>query len=200
MSVGDLFDSAELLYSRRTPSPHGREHWEISCAGDLLATVVETRLTLLDHAGRLLNNLFPAQRRHRLEVRDPGGRTLFGMVRQPPRLGLEHADVRTGDGAPIGTVRLVRTGEDDGLGLYDTRDVRVGEARPDRRTTAATGHRTFALVGADGRPIGRFSSTTTRGGTGPAGYRLTITAEPPAPPEPLRTLVYATPIARFFMR
>jgi hypothetical protein len=39
-------------------------------------------------------------------------------------------------------------------------------------------------------------STSARGAGGSAGYRLTI-ATPPD--EPLRTLVYATPIARFFM-
>lgn len=199
MSVRDLFDAADLLYARRTPRSRGRERWEISYDGDVLATVVETRLTVLDHAGRLLTNLFPAQQRHRLEVRALDEEILFGVVRQPPRLGLEYADVRTGDGSPVGTVRLVRTGKDDGLGLglYDTRDTRVGEARPDGDGTAASGHRTFALIGADGTRIGRFASTTTCDGAGPVGYHLTVTG---APPEPLRTLVYATPIARFFMR
>ena len=52
-----------------------------------------------------------------------------------------------------------------------------------------------AVIG--GALIGELASTKTRGGSGPTGYRMTITE---TLSEPFRSLVYAAPVVRYFVR
>lgn len=200
-----LFGSNDLVYAR-CPSGvgdlvgGGRERWEVSgLDGTIVATVEETDLTALRRAGRFLNNLFPDQQRRRLEMRDSSsGRTQFEVLTQPPKLGLEYAEIRAADGPPAGSVRLIRPDGSDhfGLGFFDVQDNRLGVARYARKKTAGSGHPTLDLLAADGTVIGEFASTKSRAGSGPTGYRMTITE---TLPEPLRSLVYAAPIVRHFV-
>jgi hypothetical protein len=204
-STNDPFRTTELLYARRWAGlgelvGGGDERWEISDTnGRAVATVVETDLTMLRRVGRFLNNLFPDQQRRRLEVQDSASRTLFTIIRVPPKLGLEYAEVWMGDGSPAGTIRLIRPDGSDrpGLGFYNPRDERLGEIRHSQESTRATGHSTSAILAADGTKIGRLANTKTRGGGGPDGYRLRISQDLP---DPLRSLVYASPVVRYFIQ
>jgi hypothetical protein len=202
--MASLFDSRDLVYARRTSGVGdlvggGQEHWELSgLDGTIVATVEETDLTALRRAGRLLNNLFPDQQRRHLAIRDSSGRAQFEVLTRPPKPGLEYAEVRTADGAPAGSVRLIRPAGSDhvGLGFYDVQDNRLGEARYAQKKTARNGHRTLDLVAAGGASIGDLASTKTQGGSGPTGYQLAITE---ALSEPLRSLVYAAPVVWYFV-
>lgn len=197
-----LFGAAELLYARRSAGlgellGGGEEHWEILDADSqaVVGTVAETDLTVLRRAGRLLNNLFPAQQRRSMEVRSADGRALFAIAKPPPKLGLEYAEVYAD--SLLGTVRLVRTGDQLGLGLFDPRDEGLGEVRFSPERSVASGHKTFTVVAAGGRPIGELQSTKNLGGVGgPTGYRLRVDQDPS---DPLRTLVYASPVVRYFL-
>jgi len=200
-----LFGSAELLYARRSSGigellGGGDEHWEIVDANsqDVVGTVAETDLSVLRRAGRFLNNLFPAQQRRSLEVRDGAGQALLSIAKPVPKLGLEYAEVHQGDGVPAGTIRLVRTAGPDqlGLGFFDPRDERLGEIRYSPERSSATGHKTFTVITADGLPAGELQSTRSRGGGGPVGYRLRVDDDPP---DPLRSLIYASPVVRYFI-
>ena len=203
--MSDLFGTPELLYARRSPGlgellGGGDEHWEIVDANNqAVGSVVETDLTVLRRAGRFLNNLFPNQQRRQLEVRDGTGQVLFAIIKPTPKLGLEYAEVRTASGAPVGTVRLIGVDGQDllGLGLFGVDDERLGEIRPSPKRTSASGHRTFEVFSAAGAEIGELASTKTRNGGGPAGYRLRVGQELS---DPLRSLVYASPIVRYFVR
>lgn len=201
----DLFGTPELLYTRRWAGfgeflGGGDERWDLTDGDDrVVATVVETDLTVLRRAGRFLNNLFPDQQRHRLEIRDSTDHTLFTVVKQPPKLGLEYAEVWMGDGSPAGTIRLISPEASDrfGLAFYDPRDERLGEVRYAKTKTSATGSNTFAVLTADGTEIAEFSGVRTHGGGGPVGYRLHVSQDLS---EPLRSMVYASPIVRYFIR
>lgn len=200
----NLFDSTDLVYARRPPGVGdfvggGREQWEVSGPdGTVVATVEEIDLTALRRAVRFLNNLFPDQQRRHLEMRDSSGQAQFVIFTQPPKLGLEYAEVRAADGPLAGSVRLIRPDGSDhvGLGFFDSQDNRLGEARYARQKSAGSGHLTLDLLAAGGRSIGELASTKTRGGSGPTGYRMIITE---TLSEPLRSLVYATPIVRHFV-
>lgn len=179
-----FFTSTELVYARRPP-PLGdlvggfAEHWDISTADGAIAATVEESMSALGRAGRFLSNRFAYQQRHRLRVVDPAGRPLLLIVKPPPRLGLEYAEVRDADGVAAGTVRLI----EGGLGFYDCGDARLGEARKNRRT--------HEMVAADGSAIGEFASTATRG-----EYRLRVAD---GLGDPLRSLVRAAPIVAHFL-
>jgi hypothetical protein len=167
--------------------------------GAVIATVVESDVSMMRRAGRLLNNLFPNQQRHQMEVRDRTGQTLLTIIRQPPKLGREYAEVQMAGGVPAGTVRLIRaTGSDQlGLGLFDAQDAQLGEVRYSQVRTIASGHKSFGVFAADGFEIGDLASTRARGGGGPVGYRLRVGK---SLTEPLRSLVYASPVVRYFIR
>lgn len=181
-----FFTSTELVYARRPP-PLGdlvggfAEHWDISTADGAIAATVEESMSALGRAGRFLSNRFAYQQRHRLRIVDPAGGPLLLIVKPPPRLGLEYAEVRDADGVAAGTVRLIEGS--GGLGFYDRGDARLGEARKNRRT-----HEMFA---ADGSPIGEFAGTATRG-----GYRFRVAG---GLGDPLRSLVRAAPIVAHFL-
>ena len=203
--MSDLFGVKELLYTRRWAGVGeflggGDERWDLTdIDGRVVATVVETELTVLRRAGRFLNNLFPDQQRRRLEIRDSADHTLFTVVKQPPKLGLEYAEVWTDDGSAAGTIRLINPAGSDrfGLGFYDPQDERFGEVRSAKKKTSATGSNTFAVLTADGTQIAEFSGVKTHGAGGPVGYRLHVGQDLS---EPLRTMVYASPLVRYFMR
>lgn len=176
----------------------GGEHWDVATDGRIIATIGEADPALLEQIGRFLNNRLPKQQRRRMLMRDTTDRTLFEIIRQPPRPGLEYAEVRAADGAPLGTIRLIRPAGSDrlGLGLYDVRDARLGEVRESAKGTAGR-HRWLGVFGVDGSRIAELTSTMPSEGEGPAEYRLHVTADLP---DPLRPLVYAVPIARYFLR
>jgi hypothetical protein len=202
--VSDLSGVPELQYARRSPGigellGGGNEHWEIVDAGNqTVATVTEADLTVLRRIGRFLNSLFPNQQRRQLEVRDRMGGVLFTITKPPPKPGLEYAEVRTGEGASAGTIRLIGVNGSDhlGLGLFGPDDERLGEIRYSPKRTSTSGHKTFEVFTAAGTKIGEMASTKTRNGGGPVGYRLRVSQELS---DPLRSLVYASPIVRHFI-
>jgi hypothetical protein len=194
-----FFTSTELVYARRRP-PFGDlvggfpEHWDICDSGGAIVATIEENMSPLGRAARFLSSRFAYQQRHRLEVLDSSGRPLLVIVKPPPKLGLEYAEVRSADGAGTGTVRLIRPEGSDfpGLGLYDRHDTRLAEARENRKKAGAPGHRTYEVSTGDGGMIGEFASTTTRG-----DYRLRA-ADGLA--EPLRSLMRAAPVVGYYLQ
>jgi hypothetical protein len=203
--VSDLFAATDLVYVRRPPGflysvGGGGEHWDVTDgSGGVVATVDEASLPVLQQAARYWNAAtFPKKLRRRLQMRDSTGGVLFEMIRQPPKLGLEYVEVRTADGVPVSTVRLIRPAGSDqlGLGLYDRHDVRLAEVREAGEKMLSSGHRAYDMLAGDGSPIGTLITTKAPGAAEPSDYRLRIARELS---EPLRSLVYAAPIGSYFM-
>lgn len=201
--MSDVFAALDLTYVRRV-QPLGdliggfAERWKVRDAGGVVLAVVEEELAIADRLSRLvLSNRFGHQQRHRLQVADAAGRPLFRVLRQPPKLGLDYAEIRGASGAAVGVIALTRPIGSDrlGFGLCDTADTRLGEAVQQGRSVGG-GRRAFDIHAADRTRIGQFAATAGRSRSADRVFRLQLTTPLS---DPLRTLVYATPIVSYFL-